>query len=256
MISVKTAEEIEILREGGRHLAAVLDAVEEAVRPGVSTLKLDQVAEDAIRALGDTPLFLGYQPLGAPRPFPATLCIAPNDVVVHGIPTEHPRVLQDGDIIGIDTGLRHNGLVVDSGRTVPVGKIDSTAEKLIAVTKEALMRGIAAAKPGGTVGDIGHAIESYVRGQGFSIVEVFCGHGLGYEPHEEPSIPNFGRAGTGAKLKSGMVLAIEPMLNEGTKEVKFDRDGYTARTRDGMRSAHFEHTVVITESGAEILTTK
>lgn len=252
---IKTPAEIEQLRVAGRHLAQVLDAVERAVAPGVTLLELNAIAEREVRARGDTPAFLGYRPTSAPKPFPATLCVALNNIVVHGIPTKDDAVLKEGDILGIDTGLVHEGMIVDAGRTVAVGTIDRTAEQLIAVTRESLMAGIEAAQAGNTVGDIGHAIESYVRSaSNFTIVELLCGHGVGHKVHEDPQIPNYGRAGSGPKLLPGMVLAIEPMLNEGTKDVVFERDGYTVRTRDGKRSAHFEHTIVVTEQGPEVLT--
>ena len=254
MISLKTAEEIKLLREGGKHLAEVLDIVEAAVAPGVTTSELNRIAEDEIRKRGDKPAFLNYKPQSAPMPFPATLCVAVNDTVVHGIPNLNDVTLKEGDIIGIDTGVRHKKLINDSGRTVPVGKIDDAAQKLINVTREALAIGIKAAQPGNTVGDIGHAIEHYVDQFGYGIVDVLCGHGVGYKVHEDPNVPNFGRAGTGAKLKPGMVIAIEPMLNEGSEKVIFEKDGYTVRTKDGKRSAHFEHTVAITEDGPKILT--
>ncbi len=252
---IKTPDDIDRLRIAGRHLAQVLHAVERAVAPGVTLKELNDIAEREIRARGDIPAFLGYRPSSAPKAFPATLCVALNDVVVHGIPTKDDAVLREGDILGIDTGLVHEEMIVDSGRTVPVGKIDRTAQELIAVTHEALMIGIDAARPGNTVGDIGHAIETYVKKVStFGIVEHLCGHGVGHKVHEEPQIPNYGRAGTGATLVPGMVLAIEPMLNEGSKDVIFERDGYTVRTSDGTRSAHFEHTIVVTEHGPEILT--
>lgn len=254
-MNIKTSAEIETLRVAGRHLAEVLDAVEQAIAPGVTLLELNAIAEREIRARGDTPAFLGYRPISAPKPFPATLCVALNNIVVHGIPTKDNAILKEGDILGIDTGLVHEGMIVDAGRTVPVGAIDQVAGELLAVTHEALREGIAAAKADNTVGDIGHAIESYVRRvSGFTIVELLCGHGVGHNVHEEPQIPNVGRAGSGPRLVPGMVLAIEPMLNEGSKDVVFERDGYTVRTKDSMRSAHFEHTIVVTEHGPEILT--
>lgn len=254
MISIKTPEEIELLRTSGKHLAEVLDEVEQAVKPGVTTNELDEIAEAAIRRLGDTPAFLDYRPQSAPMPFPASLCVAVNDTVVHGIPNVHNYTLKEGDIIGIDTGVIHEGMITDSGRTVPVGKIDEAAKKLLNITRESLMVGIKQAKPGNRVGDIGYAIEQFVRPHGYGIVDVLCGHGVGYRVHEEPNVPNFGRKGSGPELKPGMVIAIEPMINEGSKDVIFEPDGYTVRTKDGKRSAHFEHTVVIGEDGPEIVT--
>ena len=254
MISLKTPKEIELLRIGGSHLAEVLDTVEAAVRPGITTSELNDIAEAKTRELGDTPAFLNYKPQSAPMPFPAALCVAVNDTVVHGIPNLNDVALTEGDIIGIDTGVVHEGLITDSGRTVPVGEIDDAAKKLLNVTREALMIGIKAAQPGNRVGDIGHAIEEYVDQYGYGIVDVLCGHGVGHKVHEDPNIPNFGRPGTGPVLKPGMVIAIEPMLNEGSEKVIFERDGYTVRTKDGKRSAHFEHTIAITEEGPLILT--
>jgi len=254
-IRLKTAEEIAVLREGGRHLAQVLDTVEAAVAPGVSMVELDAIAYEAIQALGDKPAFKGYRPASAYRPFPDTLCVAVNNIVVHGIPSLHNHVLQVGDIVGIDTGLVHQGMIVDSGRTIGVGEIDGGAKKLISVTKDALMIGIKAAQPGGHIGDIGAAIEEFIDSQGeYGIVEMLCGHGVGHEVHEDPQIPNYGRRGSGDLIRSGMVLAIEPMVNEGSADVIFERDGYTVRTRDGKRSAHWEHTIVVTDQGPEILT--
>jgi len=186
------------------------------------------------------------------KSYPATLCTSVNSDVVHCIPNEKP--LENGDIIGIDIGLKHKGFIADMARTVPVGAIDKDAQKLINVTREALVRGIARAQVGGHVGDIGHAVSSFVRENGFSIVEGLGGHGVGKKLHEDPFIPNFGTKGTGAELTLGMVLAIEPIVNEGAKEIILDVDGYTYKTKDGKRSAHFEHTILITEDGPEILT--
>ena len=199
------------------------------------------------------PAFLNYQPEGAKYPYPASLCVSVNDEVVHGIPSEE-RILKEGDIVGLDLGLKHKNLFTDMAITVPVGKIDKESAKLLDVTQRALAKGISAARGGNTVGDISHAVESEVRPHGYGIVEVLSGHGVGRSIHEDPYIPNFGKPGTGEKLVSGMVVAIEPMINLGTKNVKLDPDGYTYRTRDGSRSAHFEHTVLITNGDPEILT--
>jgi len=251
---IKTEEEKKFLREAGKHLREVLEVTAEKVRPGVSTLELNEVAQKTIESFGDTPAFLHYTPHGAPRPYPATLCIAHNETVVHGIPTEDPIELIEGDIIGLDTGLWHEGFVVDSGITVPVGKISAEAEQLLKVTEKALHEGIKAARAGNRVGDIGHAIETFVKPYGYGIVKELCGHGVGKAVHEEPQVPNYGKSGRGAKLVPGMVIAIEPMLNIGSEEVVFEDDGYTVRTKDGSLSAHFEHTLVITEGEPEILT--
>jgi len=255
MIIIKTPEEIEILREGGRRLATVLYQVREKIAPGVSTRELDAYAEKLIRAMGDLPAFLGYRPEGAQVPFPATLCVSINDEVVHGIPRPD-KILKAGDIVAIDLGIKHRGLFTDMALTAPVGKVSAPDLKLLAVTEEALRQGIAAARAGRTVGDIGHAIESFVRShkEKYGIVEVLAGHGVGRKVHEDPFIPNFGKPGTGKKLLPGMVLALEPMLNLGTKKVTLDDDEYTFRTADGQKSAHFEHTILITEGEPEILT--
>ncbi len=255
MIIIKTKEEIEILREGGKHLAQVLEKLKDKVAPGVSTKELDEYAFKFIKELGDIPAFLNYRPEGAMIPFPATLCVSVNDEVVHGIPSKD-RILQEGDIVSLDLGVKHKGLFTDSAITVPVGEVEPSSITLMEVTKEALHVGIDVARAGNTTGDIGAAIEGFVhsRKQKFGIVEVLSGHGVGRAIHEDPYIPNFGKAGTGEVLKVGMVVAIEPMLNNGTKNVTIDKDGYTFRTRDGKRSAHFEHTILITEGEPEILT--
>lgn len=254
MIIIKTPEEIEILREGGKHLAAILHKVKEKVVPGVSTKDLDLYAEKLIREMGDTPAFLNYRPEGAKVPFPASLCVSVNDEVVHGIPNKN-RILKEGDIVSLDLGLEHGGLFTDMAITVGVGKINSANKKLLEVTEKALQVAINAAQAGHAVGDIGYAVESFVHSQGkYGIVEVLSGHGVGRAIHEDPYIPNFGKPGKGEKLVPGMVIALEPMLNIGTKNVTLDDDGYTFRTADGKSSAHFEHTILITEEGAEVLT--
>ncbi|OGI86439.1 type I methionyl aminopeptidase [Candidatus Nomurabacteria bacterium RIFCSPLOWO2_01_FULL_39_17] len=253
MISIKTPEEIKILREGGRRLATVLYKIRDMVAPGVSTKELDTYAEKLIRKMGDTPAFLNYRPAGARNPFPATLCTSVNEEVVHGIPNAN-KILKEGDIISIDLGLQHKGLFTDMALTVPVGAVSNSSLKLLKVTEQALQTGINAICAGARVGDISYAIESFVRPHRYGIVEVLSGHGVGRAIHEDPYIPNFGQKGKGEKLVAGMVIAIEPMLNNGTKNVILAKDGYTYRTADGKKSAHFEHTVLITEDGAEILT--
>jgi methionyl aminopeptidase len=256
MIIIKTEEEIKILREGGKRLAAVLYKVKDKVKPGVSTKDLDTYAEKLIRDMGDEPAFLNYRPAGAKVPFPASLCVSVNDEVVHGIPNTN-RILKEGDIVSLDLGLKHKGLFTDMAITVPVGEVSVGSKMLMEVTEKALQVGIDAAQAGNTVGDIGHAIESFVRSRKenkFGIVEVLSGHGVGKAIHEDPYIPNFGKKGTGIKLLPGMVVALEPMLNNGTKNVTIDEDGYTFRTADGKKSAHFEHTILITNGEAEVLT--
>ena len=256
MITIKTPAEIEILRQGGKRLATVLYKVKEMVKPGVSTKELDDYVFKLIKEMGDTPAFLNYRPLGAKIPFPASLCVSINDEVVHGIPSKK-RILKEGDIVSIDLGLKHKGLFTDMALTVSIGRISSASLKLIEITEKALEIGIQAACVGNTIGDIGYAIESFVRSRKekkYGIVEVLSGHGVGRAIHEDPYIPNFGKKGTGLKLIPGMVIALEPMINLGTKNVTLDADGYTFRTADGQNSAHFEHTILITENEPEILT--
>jgi len=257
MIIIKTPEEIKIIREGCKNLAIVLHKVAEKVVPGISTKDLDVYAEKIIREMGDIPAFLNYRPEGASTPFPATLCVSVNDEVVHGIPNKN-RILKEGDIVSLDLGTKHKGLFTDMAMTVPVGKVSEKNLKLLEVTKQSLQVGIDAAVAGNRVGDIGHAIEKFVRsqekGEKYGIVEVLAGHGVGKAIHEDPFIPNFGKKGTGAKLVPGMIIAIEPMINAGTKNVTIDDDDWTFRTADRKNSAHFEHTILITESGPEILT--
>ncbi len=250
---LKTEREIEIVREGGKRLAFVLNEVGKAVKPGITTKELDALAEKLIRENGDIPAFLNYTPDGADRPYPATLCVSVNNEVVHGIPGK--RALKDGDIVGLDLGLKHGGFFVDAAITVSVGKIDAGAEKLIKTTERALEAGIGAIKNGGRIGDISEAIEKEAIFGKYGVVRILGGHAIGKHIHEEPHISNYGKSGTGPVLKKGMLLALEPIFNEGGGEVYIDqKDGYTFRTLDGSRSAHFEHTVLITEKGAEILT--
>ena len=253
-LTVKTRKEIALLREGGRRLAQILKTVAVEVRSGVSSKTLNELAEKLMRAGGDTPSFLGYSPSGAKRPFPAALCVSVNDEVVHGIPNEEEKILKEGDTVTLDAGLIHGGLFTDSAITVGVGNIDEKARTLLETTEEALAVGIRAVRAGATTGDIGFAIETFVKPFGYGIVRELAGHGVGYAVHEDPFVPNFGKKGEGVVLKAGMVIAIEPMLNEGSAGVKLAPDGYTYRTKDGSRSAHFEHTVVVTENGCDILT--
>lgn len=253
-ITIKTKEEIEILREGGKRLAFILQEVSKAVRAGVSTIELDNLARKMVEEGGDKSAFLNYKPAGMSRPYPATLCVSINDAIVHGIPNENPQIIKDGDIVSLDMGLNHKGLFTDSAITVGVGVVDEVGQNLIDVTKRALMEGINVIKDGKHIRDISYAIERYVRPKRFGIVEELCGHGVGYKVHEDPYIPNYCLESKGERLKTGMILALEPMLNEGSKHIVLDTDGYTYRTADGKRSAHFEHTVVVTKDGVEILT--
>lgn len=255
MIRIKTPEDLDTIRAAGPVLAGILRALGEAAKPGVSTEDLDDLAQELMKKAGAEPVLLGYKPGFAPAPYPAAICTSVNDVVQHGIPSPIV-ILKQGDVINIDATIGYNGMIVDSGITVGVGKIDKKAEELLRITREALHVGIAEAKPGNHVGDIGYAISKFIKPYGFGVVDALCGHGVGYSVHEDPMIPNFGKKGSGDLIKPGMVFAIEPIVNEGSKEVDFDDDGdgYTVTTRDGSRSAHFEHTVIITEDGPEIVT--
>ena len=251
-IIIKTPKEIEIMREGGKRLASILAKVAEKVRPGVSTWELDKYAYELITAGGDTPAFLGYKPDGHHISFPASLCTSVNNEVVHGIPRKD-KILKEGDIICIDLGLKHKGMFTDHAITVPVGVISKESQKLLDTTREALAVGIAEARVGNNVGDIGHAIESFVNKK-YGIVRELSGHGVGKHIHEDPYVPNYGKKGKGEKLVAGMVIAIEPMLNIGRADIVALSDGYTIKTADGSRSAHFEHTILITDGEPEILT--
>ncbi len=247
MITVRGADELRKLEDASRVVLETLELVTRAVEPGVTTFDLDRIAEEEIRRRGAKPAFLGY------RGYPKTLCTSINDEVVHGIPGK--RALKEGDIVGIDCGAIVDGYYGDAARTVAVGKIDSERDELLQVTREALAAGIAAARPGGRVSDIGAAIEAIAIAHGYGVVRDFVGHGVGTALHEEPQIPNYGPAGKGARLAAGMVIAIEPMFNLGRAEVSVDKDGWTVRTRDGSASAHFEYTVALEPGGAVILGT-
>lgn len=253
MIIIKNEKEIEILREGGKRLATVLHKVKEHVVPGVSTKELDDYAFKLIKEMGDKPAFLNYTPDGANIPFPASLCVSVNEEVVHGIPKKN-RILKEGDIVSIDLGLNHKGMFTDMAMTVPVGAVSKELENLMNTTKKALEIGIGQVIEGNRVGDIGFAIEQFVKPHKYGIVDVLSGHGVGKYIHEDPYIPNFGKRNTGEKLRHGMVIAIEPMLNIGSKNVVLEDDGYTFTTADKKPSAHFEHTVLVLHDGFEILT--
>ena len=248
MIFVKTGEEIELLRESNRLVGMTLGEMAKHIRPGISTLELDRIAEEFIRDHGAEPGFLGY------GGFPNTLCISVNDVVVHGIPSEK-CVLQEGDIVSIDCGTLKNGFYGDSAYTFEVGEVDEEIRKLLRVTKESLYKGIGKAVAGMRIGDIGHAVQSHCEAEGYSVVREMVGHGVGHDLHEEPQVPNYGRQGQGVKLKEGMVIAIEPMINLGKRHIYQEADGWTIRTRDKKPAAHFEHTVAVGKNGADILST-
>ena len=246
MIVCKSPPEIERMRMANVLVADVLAELAGLVAPGVTTADLDAAAERLVRAAGAEPAFKGY------RGYPATLCASVNEQVVHGIPSA--RALVEGDIISLDMGVKLNGFFGDSAVTVPVGRISDDASALLRVTREALDKGIGQVRPGGRVSDIGHAIQAHVEAGGFSVVREFVGHGIGASLHEEPQIANYGEPGRGPRLAEGMVLAIEPMVNLGRAAVKVLGDGWTAVTRDGSLSAHFEHTVAVTKDGPLVLT--
>ncbi|MEO0070134.1 MAG: type I methionyl aminopeptidase, partial [candidate division WOR-3 bacterium] len=234
------------MRKAGKIVAKTLAELGKAIAPGVSTIELDRIAESVITKEGGKPSFKGY------RGFPNSICVAINDEVVHGIPSE--RTLKEGDIIGIDLGAQFSGYHADAAITFPVGEISPQAKKLLKVTEQALYKGIEKAKPGNRVSDISLAIQNWVEGHGLAVVRDLVGHGIGKELHELPEVPNFGKTGRSIKLKAGMTLAIEPMVNLGSPEVKTGPDNWTVKTRDGSLAAHFEHTVLITPKGPEILT--
>lgn len=247
MIEVKNEHELQMMREAGKVTAAVLKLMTEIVRPGISTGELDAQAEATIRSFGATPLFLGY------GGFPGSICASVNEEVVHGIPKKD-RILKSGDIISIDTGARLDGFCSDAAVTLGVGKVSDEAQRLMDVTKKSLYKAIGQVKPGNRLGDIGNAVETFAELHNMGVVRDYCGHGIGRNMHEEPSIPNFGQKGTGPLLQAGMVLAIEPMLTAGTYRVRQLNDGWTVVTRDGSLAAHFEHTVAVTARGSEIFT--
>lgn len=253
MIIIKTEEQINNLREGGRRHAEILQHVKEKVVPGVSTKELDDYAHQLVIANGDTPAFLGYKPYGAAKPYPATLIVSVNDEVVHGIPSAD-RIIADGDVVSLDLGIWHNNTITDAAITVIAGTADPKDVDMIATAERALYAGIEQIKPGKHIGDISAAIEKAI-GNKYGNLREYSGHGVGIEIHEEPYVPNYGVAGTGPVLKAGMVIAIEPMITRGGDEVYVDRDGYTVKTNDGSRAAHVEHTVAVTNDGYEILTT-
>ncbi|KKU52489.1 MAG: Methionine aminopeptidase [Parcubacteria group bacterium GW2011_GWA2_47_10b] len=249
---VRSEKHIESLREGGRKLASILSSVACCLAPEISTIELDTYAFELIKKVGGTPSFKGYRIPGAKQPYPATLCVSVNDEVVHGIPGK--RTLRDGDIVGLDIGMKYKGFFTDTAITVGIGRIAPESERLLAVTKKALNIGIAEARAGRRVGDIGAAIQQYVEGERLSVVRELVGHGVGKAVHEEPEVPNWGAHKTGPEIVEGMVLALEPMVTLGSPRVRVSRDGWTWRTIDGSLAAHFEHTILITKEGAEIIT--
>lgn len=247
MILIKSEREIELMRKAGEILALTREMLERHIRPGISTLELDLLAENFIKSHGATPSFKNY------HGFTGSLCTSVNEVVVHGIPSKK-KILKEGDIITIDIGVNYKGYHADAAKTYPVGNIRPEIAQLLTVTENALYEGLKQAKPGNRVSDISHAIESYAKPFGYGIVEEFTGHGIGQSLHEEPYVPNFGKAGEGPILKKGMTFCVEPMFNMETKEVRILSDNWTTITLDRKPSAHFEHMIVITDDGYEILT--
>lgn len=250
MVSLKTKEEIEIMRSANRIVATVLERLRREVRPGISTGELDRIAEEMTLSLGARPAFKGYQVNG--RTFPRSVCISINEEVVHGIPSEE-RILKEGDLVGLDFGVVYKGFYGDAAVTVAVGRADEESHRLMQVTERALWAGIAEIRAGRRLGEVSAAIQSVVETAGFSVVREFVGHGIGRRLHEDPQVPNFGERGKGIQLREGMVLAIEPMVNAGTPRVRILEDGWTAVTADGRRSAHFEHSVAVTSGEPDVL---
>jgi len=246
MIPLKSQKELQMLRRSGRILSLVMRKVAGIIKPGITTLDIDRISEELIIKEKAVPAFKGY------KGFPAAACVSVNEEIVHGIPG--PRVLLEGDIVSIDLGVNYRGYFSDAAVTLPVGRIEGSRKKLIETAKEALDIGVSLAWPGNNLSDISWGIQDFVEGRGFSVVRQFVGHGIGKALHEEPEVPNFGKAHSGPQLKSGMVLAIEPMINLGSWECRITDNGWTAVTSDGSCSAHFEHTVAITDKGPEILT--
>jgi len=246
MVIRKSREELDKMRRAGLIVAETLRELRRMVEPGISTRQLDAYAEKKIRAAGAYPTFKHY------RKFPASICASLNDEVVHGIPSD--RKLREGDIIKIDCGATLDGYVGDAAITVPVGKVSPDIENLLEVTRASLFRAMEKMVPGNRLYDVSYAVQEFVEEKGFSVVRDFCGHGVGQQMHEDPQVPNYGRPGTGPRLKDGWVLAIEPMVNSGTHEVKILEDGWTVKTKDGKASSHFEHTIAVTEDGPVVMT--
>ena len=246
-IIIKSEREIAIMRQAGRIVAIVLDLLKSRLRPGMKTKELDIIAARELKKLGAEPSFKGY------RGFPANLCVSINDEIVHGIPGE--RVINEGDIVSLDLGAIYDGFQGDAAITVPVGRISHQTERLVATTRDALEAGIAAACPGARLGSVSAAIQNYAESRGYSVVREYTGHGIGQQMHEEPQIPNFGRPGEGLELKKGMTIALEPMVNAGDWRTRLGSDRWVVLTADGSLSAHFEHTIAITDGKPEVLTT-
>lgn len=246
MVKIKTKEEVEIIKEGGKILAGVVKELEKMAKPGIKTIDLDRAAEALIVSRGAKPAFKGY------LDFPYSLCVSLNENIVHGFPSDY--ILKDGDLLKLDLGVLYKGFNTDMAVTVPVGKVSFEAKRLLNVTKKALRLGIKKAKIGNTIGDIGNTIQRFVEDQNFGVIRDLCGHGIGKSVHEDPKVPNFGKRGEGEKLVEGMVICIEPMVSMGDFNIKKSADGYGYSTKDNSLSAHFEHTIAITNSGPKILT--
>lgn len=253
MVTRKSRSEIDRMRQAGAIVAEVLDLVEGELKPGISTAHLDRLAERHIRKAGAVPSFLDYPGVNPRRPFPGSICVSIDDEIVHGIPSRK-RVLREGSIVSVDCGVHLEGFHADSATTIPVGTVGAEAERLMAVTQEALAAGIAAAQAGHHVGDVGHAVQTVAEAAGFGVVRELVGHGIGTRFHEEPQVPNHGQPHRGAQLKPGMTIAIEPMITAGSYETRTLPDKWTVVTVDGSLSAHFEHTVAITLEGPRVLT--
>ncbi len=252
MNQIKTPTEIERMRISGRILATVLDRLEADIRPGMTTLELDEIARKELKGLGGNAPFLGYVPGAGTPPFPAVICISVNDEIVHGIPGT--RVIESGDIVGLDFGVEYKGMITDGARTLAVGNITTATQRLLTATSQALSRGISQAIAGNRVGDISNAIETRLRADKLGIIRELSGHGVGHELHEDPLILNYGKAGRGPILQPGMTIAIEPMAALGRSEIVIDDDDWTIRTSDGSLAAQFEHSILITDGEPEILT--
>ena len=256
MIKIKTKEEVEKMREGGKILARIVEELKKKVKPGISTRELDRVAEDLVFKSGGTPAFKGYED------FPATLCVPVNQVIVHGVPSDYQ--LKEGDIVTLDLGIQFKEFFTDMAVTLPVlnpsagrtrvGEIDPEVSRLLRITKKTLKLAIKKARPSNTFGDIGNTVQRYVESQGFNVIKDLCGHGIGKELHEEPQVLNYGKRKTGEKLQEGMTFCLEPMVTTGDGEIEKTKDGFGWQTKDGSLSAHFEHTVAITKDSCQILT--
>lgn len=247
MITIKTDAEIALMRESGKITKEVLDLIGSKIRAGMTTKELDVIARDYIESCGAYPSFLGYSG------YPASICASIDDMVVHGIPSDN-EVIKEGQIVSVDVGVLYNGWQGDAARTFKIGKVSEEKEKLVKVTEECFFKAIEHLRDGSPLGDIGYYVQTHAEANGFSVVRALVGHGIGREMHEDPTVPNYGRKGTGIRLKKGMAIAIEPMINAGVYQVDFQSDGWGVRTRDRKPSAHYENTIVITENGVEILT--